>query len=108
MKTLLRSAAGAAGAPIRLALLLPIRAWRLVSPAFGQRCRYYPSCSAYAEEAIRERGAFTGAALALWRVLRCNPFAAGGIDRVPARRRSRLGRVEGSYDGVIQSPGRPR
>lgn len=96
----LRTAAAAAGTPFRLAVLLPIRAWRLVSPGFGQRCRYYPSCSAYAEEAIRERGALIGTGLAMWRVLRCNPLSDGGIDRVPGRR-SHARQVEGMYEAVI-------
>jgi putative membrane protein insertion efficiency factor len=68
-------------------ILLPIRLYRrFLSPAIGQRCRYYPTCSAYAEEAIRELGPFRGAVLATWRVLRCNPFSRGGIDRVADRR----------------------
>lgn len=66
--------------------LLPIRFYRrFLSPALGQRCRYYPTCSAYAEEAVRELGAFRGMILAAWRVLRCNPFSPGGIDPVSER-----------------------
>jgi uncharacterized protein len=66
--------------------LLPIRFYRrFLSPALGQRCRYYPTCSAYAEEAVRELGAFRGMILAAWRVLRCNPFSAGGLDPVAER-----------------------
>ena len=66
--------------------LLPIRFYRrFLSPALGQRCRYYPTCSAYAEEAVRELGAFRGMILAVWRVLRCNPFSAGGLDPVSER-----------------------
>jgi putative membrane protein insertion efficiency factor len=49
----------------------------------GGQCRFSPSCSAYAEEAIRTRGALVGLALAVWRVLRCNPFGRGGLDPVP-------------------------
>jgi len=67
--------------------LLPIRFYRrFVSPAIGQRCRYYPSCSAYAEEAVRELGPVRGIILAGWRVLRCNPFSRGGLDPVADRR----------------------
>jgi putative membrane protein insertion efficiency factor len=67
--------------------LLPIRFYRrFLSPALGQRCRYYPTCSAYAEEAVRELGAFRGMILAAWRVLRCNPFSAGGLDPVAERK----------------------
>jgi putative membrane protein insertion efficiency factor len=68
-------------------VLFPIRLYRrFISPALGQRCRYYPSCSAYAEEAIRELGPVRGAVLAAWRLLRCNPFSSGGLDPVAERR----------------------
>jgi putative membrane protein insertion efficiency factor len=70
----------------RETVLLPIRAYRrFLSPVLGQRCRYYPSCSAYAEESVRELGAFRGMILAVWRVLRCNPFSRGGLDPVSER-----------------------
>ena len=73
--------------PVATATLLPIRFYRrFLSPALGQRCRYYPTCSAYAEEAVRELGAFRGMILAAWRVLRCNPFSAGGLDPVAERK----------------------
>lgn len=68
-------------------LLAPIHIYRrLISPLLANRCRYYPSCSAYAEEAIRELGATRGAILAAWRVLRCNPLSDGGLDPLSARR----------------------
>jgi uncharacterized protein len=68
-------------------LIAPIRLYqRLISPAIGPRCRYYPTCSSYAIEAIREVGPVRGTILAAWRVLRCNPFSAGGIDEVSDRR----------------------
>lgn len=66
-----------------LALLWIYR--RFVSPALPPACRYYPSCSQYAEEALRLHGPVTGLWLALWRLLRCHPFAAGGPDPVPPR-----------------------
>jgi len=73
------------GPAARIALL-PIRFYRrFLSPALGQRCRYYPTCSAYAEESVRELGAFRGMILAAWRVLRCNPFSPGGLDPVSER-----------------------
>lgn len=56
---------------------------RLISPLYGQVCRYHPSCSAYAVEAIQYHGAARGVALASWRVLRCNPWSRGGIDDPP-------------------------
>ena len=67
-------------------LLAPIRAYqRWISPAFPRRCKYEPTCSAYATEAIRELGPARGAVLAGWRLLRCNPFSRGGIDDVSDR-----------------------
>ena len=71
-------------------MILLIRAYqRWVSPllqtAFGPRCRFHPSCSEYALEAVRTRGFFVGTALAIWRLLRCQPFAKGGHDPVPSR-----------------------
>ena len=56
-----------------------------ISPLLGPRCKYYPSCSNYAIEAIRVHGAFKGSGLAAWRLLRCNPFSDGGVDPVPPR-----------------------
>lgn len=51
----------------------------------GPTCRFHPCCSEYAAEAIRRHGALCGGALALWRILRCNPFSKGGFDPVPER-----------------------
>jgi putative membrane protein insertion efficiency factor len=76
-------------------LIAPIRLYqRLISPAIGPRCRYYPTCSAYAVEAIREVGPVRGTILAAWRLLRCNPFSAGGIDEVSDRRFFRHGHAQ--------------
>jgi len=57
----------------------------VVSPLVGPRCKYYPSCSSYAIEAVRVHGALRGAGMAAWRVLRCNPLSNGGLDPVPPR-----------------------
>jgi uncharacterized protein len=71
----------------RLVAQLPIRLYQwLVSPMLGERCRYYPSCSDYASQAIKRFGILRGTVLAGWRVLRCNPWSRGGFDPVEAQR----------------------
>ena len=68
-------------------LLSIIRFYRKhISPHLPAMCRYYPTCSCYAVEAIETHGAFMGFLLALWRVLRCNPLSKGGYDPVPPKR----------------------
>jgi putative membrane protein insertion efficiency factor len=72
---------------LRRLALLPIRLYqRLISPALGQRCRYYPSCSEYAAQAIGRFGILRGLILAGWRLLRCNPLSRGGFDPVENQR----------------------
>jgi putative membrane protein insertion efficiency factor len=71
----------------RALAIAPVRLYqRVVSPALGRRCRYYPSCSQYAIEAVRRHGVLRGLVLALWRVLRCNPWSRGGFDHVEDQR----------------------
>jgi putative membrane protein insertion efficiency factor len=80
---------------VKRALLALIRAYqRRISPALPRRCRYEPTCSAYAVEAIARFGAARGALLAAWRLLRCNPFSHGGFDPVPRRFTLRVGPVD--------------
>jgi putative membrane protein insertion efficiency factor len=75
-------------------LIAPIRLYqRFISPAFAPRCRYYPTCSEYAVQSIRELGPIRGALLAGWRLLRCNPFSHGGVDEVSDRRFFRGGKT---------------
>jgi putative membrane protein insertion efficiency factor len=65
----------------------PIVAYRrLLSPVLPRRCKYEPTCSAYAEQAIREFGILRGLVLAGWRLLRCNPWSHGGLDPVESQR----------------------
>jgi len=69
---------------VTLVLLAAIHSYRLlVSPMVGPACRYHPSCSAYAEEAIQVHGPSRGGLLAIRRLLRCHPFREGGFDPVP-------------------------
>jgi putative membrane protein insertion efficiency factor len=78
-------------------LIALIEGYRAVlSGWFGGQCRFAPTCSHYAQEAIRTHGALKGSALATWRVLRCNPYGKGGLDPVPQSRRL------SEYERVIQ------
>lgn len=70
---------------ICVAILRGYRA--VISPLYGDVCRYYPSCSAYAMGSIQQHGVIKGVALGTWRILRCHPWARGGIDDVrPSQR----------------------
>jgi putative membrane protein insertion efficiency factor len=85
-----------------LAALAAYRRW--ISPALPRRCRYEPTCSAYAAEAIERFGAARGLLLACWRLLRCNPFSLGGFDPVPKRFTLRVGPVDpATYHGEARS-----
>jgi uncharacterized protein len=87
-----------AGAPARWLAIGAIRGYRLVlAGSFGGQCRFYPSCSHYSEDAIRAHGLVRGMSLGFWRILRCNPFGAGGIDDVPMR--------VAAHDAVIRKAG---
>jgi putative membrane protein insertion efficiency factor len=72
--------------PVRALLIALLRGYRLlISPLYGQVCRYHPSCSAYALDAVRVHGSIRGSWLTLRRLGRCHPWAAGGYDPVPPR-----------------------
>jgi putative membrane protein insertion efficiency factor len=74
--------------PVRLALIGFLRLYRLlISPLYGQVCRFHPTCSAYALGAVERHGALRGSYLAARRLIRCHPWNAGGYDPVPERGR---------------------
>ncbi len=88
------------GWPIAWLLIGAIAMYRLaISPLLPASCRFYPSCSAYAQQSIATHGSAKGVLLAGWRLLRCNPWNRGGIDPVPHR---------GSWRPDILPDGRPR
>jgi uncharacterized protein len=71
---------------MKYVLIALLRAYRaVISPLYGQVCRYHPSCSAYALEAVQVHGSIKGTWLAVHRLGRCHPWAAGGYDPVPPR-----------------------
>jgi uncharacterized protein len=73
--------------PLRSLVISPIRLYqRAISPALPRRCRYEPTCSRYAVQAIGRYGILKGLVLAAWRLLRCNPFSHGGYDPVESQR----------------------
>jgi len=73
--------------PLRTVAIAPIRFYqRFVSPGLPRRCKYEPTCSAYAAQSIREFGILRGLVLAGWRLLRCNPWSHGGFDPVVDQR----------------------
>jgi len=98
-----RRAAWALGAPARVALIGLIHLYRLtLSGWLGGQCRFYPSCSRYAEHAIGLHGAVRGTLMAAWRIARCGPFTRGGVDHVPPSRHQ-----HGKYDTVTSARSSP-
>jgi putative membrane protein insertion efficiency factor len=88
------------GRLLALLLIAPIRVYQwTISPLLGDVCRYHPSCSRYAVEALRTHGPFKGLTLTAYRLLRCTPFTRGGLDPVPPR---------SMWRPTIHPDGRPR
>lgn len=86
------------GAPARVVLIGLVRVYRAtLSGWLGGQCRFYPTCSHYAEDAVRTHGAIRGCAMAAWRIARCGPFTDGGVDHVPPARHRHV-----AYDTVIR------
>jgi len=93
--------------PVRWVLIALLRAYRVtISPLYGQVCRYHPSCSAYALDAVSTHGSLRGTWLAARRLLRCHPWAAGGYDPVPPPNRTAREPAESSraHAGSSHSP----
>jgi uncharacterized protein len=85
--------------------LFLVRAYQtLLGPFLGGNCRFYPSCSQYAAEAIERFGARRGSSLALRRLLRCHPFSPGGVDLVPEESELLLGVAPGENPAVGKTP----
>lgn len=75
-------------APRNLVIAVLIAYRKLISPLYGEVCRYYPSCSSYGLQQVQQRGWLVGLVLAAWRILRCNPFSMGGVDEVKPSKQS--------------------
>ena len=92
------------GRPVRNGLLAAVRFYqRAISPTRPPRCRFVPTCSAYAVEALEVHGAARGTWLAVRRLLKCAPWHPGGVDLVPEPRDARSGTTEGTTDGLRSS-----
>jgi len=88
---------------IVVALLRSYRA--VISPLYGDVCRYYPTCSAYGLAAVRCHGVVRGALLTAWRICRCNPWSSGGVDDVPGVSGGRYAVTEHGW--VVRTVERP-
>ena len=84
-------------------LVVLLRGYRaVISPLYGEVCRYYPSCSAYALEAVQTHGSVKGSWLAARRLARCHPWAEGGVDHVPPATPASPGRTRAVHGDHIE------
>ena len=91
--------------PVGRALLAAIGFYsRAISPALPPRCRFYPTCSAYAAEAVERHGAWRGTGLAVRRLMKCAPWHRGGFDPVPGAALPHPGTGEGGHSSSIEAP----
>jgi uncharacterized protein len=90
----------------RNAVILLLKAYRaVISPLYGDVCRYHPSCSRYALEAVQQSGVVIGSALAVARIVRCNPWSRGGVDDPPQRLRSTYRITQLGFVGHVEHSG---
>lgn len=89
--------------PVAYVLKLFVKGYRrFISPLFPPQCKYYPSCSTYALEALERHGAFKGTLLSIWRICRCNPWSKGGVDYIPLKGQWRSGPMHSMSDDELQ------
>lgn len=74
---------------------------RLISPLYGNVCKYYPSCSQYALTVLQKQNFFKAIMLIIWRLLRCNPFSLGGVDDVAENTMQKQGKVRVTKRGFV-------
>lgn len=92
-------------APRNVVILL-LKAYRaVISPLYGDVCRYHPSCSRYALEAVQQSGVVIGSALAVARIVRCNPWSRGGVDDPPQRLRPTYRITQLGFVGHVEHSG---
>lgn len=89
---------------LKYPLIWFVKGWRaIVSPSYGDVCKYYPSCSAYGLEALETHGAFKGSWLTIRRIVRCNPWSKGGFDYVPGSAAARAHAEETDFRDAVPS-----
>jgi putative membrane protein insertion efficiency factor len=89
---------------IVLPLLAIVRIYQLfISPMLGQNCRFHPTCSCYAHQALKQHGAFKGSWLSIKRIVKCQPMHPGGIDNVPAMKNTKQSVINSESNNTIKN-----